>query len=71
MTTVIIISFIFLDILTPSYSHENFEPIIENLELDALEDTEVEQENTENINVEEEENVEEQENAEEDQEPGT
>jgi hypothetical protein len=58
MTTVIIISFIFLDILTPTYSQENFNPIIENLELDALEE---EQENSEDIN--EEENIEDQESG--------
>ena len=70
MTTVIIISFVFLDILTPTYSHENFEPIIENLELDALEDNVAEQENVED-SEDQQENVEdseaEQENIEDQQ----
>ena len=55
MTTVIIISFVFLDILTPTYTHENFDPIIENLELDALNE---EQENDEDSEVQEDTDVE-------------
>jgi len=59
MTTVIIISFIFLDILTPTYSYENFEPIIENLELDSIDN--IEQESDESEQEEEQDIVQEEE----------
>jgi len=51
MTTVIIISFVFLDMLTPSYTLENFDQVIENLDLDTVDKDDLDVDSEENEEV--------------------